>query len=101
LFSFIAGMQQFICHLNSYLDVIEKNPDVLKIIDILENMYKSHGENSRFFIFVKTRATAKAFAERLRDLKHLNCQYFTGSQVAAEYGGFLYYYLHTILFYLR
>lgn len=96
-------MQQFICDLNLNPDVIEKNPDVLKIIDILENMYKIHGENSRFFIFVKTRATAKAFAERLRnsDLEHLNSQHFTGSQVAAEYGGFSYYYLHTILFYLN
>lgn len=92
-------MQQFICDLNP--DVIEKNPNVLNIIDKLENMYRIHGENSRCFIFVKKRATAKAFAERLRDLEHLNCQHFTGSQVAAEYGGLSYYYQHTILFYLR
>lgn len=66
---------------------VEDNPDVQEIIRWLQREYEKQGENSRFFIFVKTRATARALSKRLEDLRNLNCQYFTGSQVALEDGG--------------
>lgn len=66
---------------------VDENPNVTTIINILEEEYKKEGDSSRFLIFVRTRVTAKALAKRLQHLKHLNCQYFTGSQVGLEDGG--------------
>ncbi|XP_052088244.1 ATP-dependent RNA helicase DHX58-like [Mytilus californianus] len=66
---------------------VEENPDVQKIIHLLQTEYEKQGDNSRFLIFVKTRATAMLLAKRLENMKNLNCQYFTGSQVGLEDGG--------------
>ncbi|CAG2251237.1 IFIH1 [Mytilus edulis] len=45
---------------------IEGNPDILAVVERIESEYKELKEESRFIIFVKTRATAIALSERLR-----------------------------------
>ncbi|CAC5377971.1 IFIH1 [Mytilus coruscus] len=64
---------------------IEGNPDVEKIIEVLKDEYQKQGEESRFLIFVKTRTTAKALAEKLPE--EFNSRHLTGSQVSKEEGG--------------
>jgi Lhr-like helicase len=44
---------------------LEGNPDINEIVKAMEQEYDKMKEQSRFLIFVKTRATAKALAERL------------------------------------
>lgn len=81
----ISDVCKFMCSLDP--EQVECNPDVQEIIHWLQREYEKQGDNSRFFIFVKTRATARALAKRLEHLKNLNCEYFTGSQVGIEDGG--------------
>ncbi|XP_063403919.1 interferon-induced helicase C domain-containing protein 1-like [Mytilus trossulus] len=64
---------------------IEGNPDVDKIIEVLKDKYQKQGDKSRFIIFVKTRMTAKALAEKLPD--EFKSRHLTGSQVSKEEGG--------------
>ncbi|XP_063405225.1 ATP-dependent RNA helicase DHX58-like isoform X1 [Mytilus trossulus] len=82
---YLEDVCKFMCSLDP--EQVECNPDVQEIIHRLEREYEKQGDNSRFFIFVKTRATARALAKRLEHLKYLNCKYFTGSQVGLEDGG--------------
>ncbi|CAC5409073.1 DDX58 [Mytilus coruscus] len=56
---------------------IEKNPDVKAVIELLDREYQKWKEDSRFLIFVKTRATAKALINVLPD--YLRSTYLTGS----------------------
>lgn len=64
---------------------IEGNPDVLAVVERIESEYTELIEESRFIIFVKTRATAKALSERLPD--YLRSTYLTGSHKSVEEGG--------------
>lgn len=64
---------------------IEGNPDIEKIVEVLEDEYQKHGDDSRFLIFVKTRTTAKALAEKLPE--EFKSRHLTGSQVSKEEGG--------------
>ncbi|XP_052069151.1 interferon-induced helicase C domain-containing protein 1-like [Mytilus californianus] len=64
---------------------IEGNPDVKNVIERIENEYQLLKEDSRFIIFVKTRATAKALAERLPS--YLRSTHLTGSHKSVEEGG--------------
>ncbi|CAC5397214.1 DDX58 [Mytilus coruscus] len=64
---------------------IEGNPDIQTVIGRIESEHQQLEEDSRFIIFVKTRATAKALAERLPD--YLRSTYLTGSHKSAEEGG--------------
>ena len=64
---------------------IETNPDIKAVLGKLESEYQKLGEESRFMIFVKTRATARALAERLPD--YLRSTYLTGSHKSKEEGG--------------
>ncbi|CAC5394241.1 DDX58 [Mytilus coruscus] len=56
---------------------IEKNPDVKAVIELLDREYQKCKEDSRFLIFVKTRATARALTDVLPD--YLRSTYLTGS----------------------
>ncbi|XP_052070219.1 antiviral innate immune response receptor RIG-I-like isoform X6 [Mytilus californianus] len=56
---------------------IEKNPDVKAVIELLDREYQKCKEDSRFLIFVKTRATARALIDVLPD--YLRSTYLTGS----------------------
>ncbi|VDI14638.1 ATP-dependent RNA helicase DDX58 [Mytilus galloprovincialis] len=85
ILKYLEDVRKFMCSLDP--EQVECNPDVQEIIHWLQREYEKQGDNSRFFIFVKTRATARALAKRLEHLKNLNCQYFTGSQVGIEDGG--------------
>lgn len=64
---------------------IEGNPDIKVVIERIENAYQQLEEESRFIIFVKTRATAIALAERLPG--YLRSTYLTGSHKSVEEGG--------------
>ncbi|XP_063446937.1 antiviral innate immune response receptor RIG-I-like [Mytilus trossulus] len=64
---------------------IERNPDVNMVIDLIKKEYQLLKEDSRFIIFVKTGATAKALAERLPG--YLRSTYLTGSHRLVEEGG--------------
>lgn len=64
---------------------IEGNPDILAVVERIESEYKELKEESRFIIFVKTRATAIALSERLPD--YLRSTYLTGSHKSVEEGG--------------
>ncbi|VDI63527.1 interferon-induced helicase C domain-containing protein 1, partial [Mytilus galloprovincialis] len=64
---------------------IEGNPDILAVVERIESEYKELKEESRFIIFVKTRATAIALSERLPD--YLRSTYLTGSHKSVEAGG--------------
>ena len=64
---------------------VEKNPDVYEIIKKLEEEYEKRKEESRFLIFVKTRASAKALAKRLP--ANFKCTYLTGSQKSKDNAG--------------
>ncbi|CAG2251243.1 DDX58 [Mytilus edulis] len=64
---------------------IEGNPDIKAVIERIENAYQQLEEDSRFIIFVKTRATAIALAERLPG--YLRSTYLTGSHKSVEEGG--------------
>jgi len=55
---------------------VESNPDVDEIIKTLEQEFEKQKEDSRFLIFVKARATAKALANRLP--LYLKSSYLTG-----------------------
>lgn len=66
---------------------IEGNPDVEEIIKVLNNEYQKQEDKSRFLIFVKTRMTAKALAEKLPE--EFNSRHLTGSQVSKEEGGII------------
>ncbi|CAC5370896.1 DDX58 [Mytilus coruscus] len=85
ILKYLEDVCTFMCSLDP--QQVECNPDVQEIIHWLQREYEKQGDNSRFFIFVKTRATAKALAKQLEYLKNLSCQYFTGSQVGLEDGG--------------
>ncbi|CAG2188946.1 unnamed protein product [Mytilus edulis] len=57
----------FSCH-NTSTEIrhsVESNPDVNEIIKTLLQEYEILNEDSRFLVFVKTRASAKALAKRL------------------------------------
>ncbi|CAC5409074.1 DDX58 [Mytilus coruscus] len=56
---------------------IEKNPDVKTVIELLDREYQKCKDDSRFLIFVKTRATARALTDVLPD--YLKSTYLTGS----------------------
>lgn len=56
---------------------LEKNPDVKALIELLDREYQKCTEDSRFLIFVKTRATARALVDVLPD--YLRSAYLTGS----------------------
>ncbi|CAG2223445.1 DDX58 [Mytilus edulis] len=64
---------------------IEGNPDVKNVIERIENEYQLLKEESRFIIFVKARATAKALAERLPS--YLRSTHLTGSHKSVEEAG--------------
>lgn len=64
---------------------VEGNPDVEKIIEVLNDEYQKQEDAARFLIFVKTRMTAKALAEKLPE--ELNSRHLTGSQCSKEQGG--------------
>lgn len=64
---------------------IKSNPDVKVVIERIENAYQQLKEDSRFIIFVKTRATAIALAERLPD--YLRSTYLTGSNESVKERG--------------
>jgi ERCC4-related helicase len=57
---------------------VESNPDVIEIINTLEQEYQRQQDDSRSIIFVKRRATAKALAERLP--QYLKSLYLTGKR---------------------
>ena len=59
-------------------NIVERNPDVIEIINTLEHELKQQQVDSRFIIFVKRRATAKALAERLP--QYLHSLYLTGQR---------------------
>ena len=64
---------------------LEGNPDINEIVKAMEQEYDKMKEQSRFLIFVKTRATAKALAERLPD--YLKSTHLTGSHASTTEGG--------------
>lgn len=64
---------------------IEGNPDVKNVIDLLESEYIKRKEESRFLIFVKTRATAIALKDILPG--YLRSTYLTGSHKCITQGG--------------
>jgi hypothetical protein len=57
---------------------VESNPDVIEIINTLEQECQRQQDDSRFIIFVKRRVTAKALAERLP--QYLKGLYLTGQR---------------------
>ncbi|CAC5401441.1 DDX58 [Mytilus coruscus] len=64
---------------------IDRNPDVKAVIELLDIEYRKRKEDSRFFIFVETRATAMALKDILPD--YLRCAYLTGSSECRDKGG--------------
>ncbi|XP_052070238.1 antiviral innate immune response receptor RIG-I-like [Mytilus californianus] len=64
---------------------IERNPDVKEVIELLESEYRKRKEESRFLIFVKTRATAIALKDILPG--YLRSTYLTGSHKCITQGG--------------
>lgn len=66
---------------------VQRNPDVKAVIDLLDIEYKKRKEDSRFFIFVKTRATAIALKDVLPD--YLKSTHLTGSHECRDKGGIL------------
>lgn len=61
------------------------NPDIKNVIKCIENDYQIYKEDSRFIIFVKTRTTAKALAERLPG--YLRSTHLTGYRKSVQEGG--------------
>ena len=59
-------------------NIVESNPDVIEIINTLEQEFKRQQDDSRFIIFVTRRATAKALAKRLP--QYLNSLFLTGKR---------------------
>lgn len=75
-----------------YLEVIngipedeKSNPDINKVIKVLEHEYEERGSKSRFLIFVKRRMTAMKLADKLPD--YLHSHHLTGSCISEEQGG--------------
>ena len=64
--------------------IVESNPDVDEIIKTLEQEFEKQKEDSRFLIFVKARATAKALANRLP--LYLKSSYLTGRATKEKCG---------------
>ncbi|XP_071130636.1 antiviral innate immune response receptor RIG-I-like [Mytilus edulis] len=64
---------------------LEKNPDVKAVIELLDSEYQKCKEDSRFLIFVKTRATARALVDELPD--YLRSTYLTGSHKCIDEDG--------------
>ena len=59
-------------------NIVESNPDVIEIINTLEQEFQRQQDDSRFIIFVKRRTTAKALAKRLP--QYLNSIFLTGKR---------------------
>ena len=71
-------------------NIVESNPDVIEIINTLEQEFQQQQDDSRFIIFVKRRATAKALAKRLpQNLKSL---YLTGQRSKDACGMYITFY---------
>ena len=64
--------------------IVESNPDVDEIIKTLEQEFEKQKEDSRFLIFVKARATAKALANRLP--LYLKSSFLTGRSTKEKCG---------------
>ncbi|CAC5414135.1 DDX58 [Mytilus coruscus] len=64
---------------------VESNPDVNEIIRTLVQEYEILKEDSRFIVFVKTRASAKALAKRLPEC--LKATHLTGGTKAKDKAG--------------
>lgn len=64
---------------------VEGNPDVNEIISALLKEYEILKENSRFLVFVKTRASAKALAKRLPEC--LKATHLTGGTKSKDKAG--------------
>lgn len=64
---------------------VENNPDVNEIIRTLVHEYEILKEDSRFIVFVKTRASAKALAKRLPEC--LKATHLTGRTKAKDKAG--------------
>ncbi|XP_071133731.1 interferon-induced helicase C domain-containing protein 1-like [Mytilus edulis] len=63
----------------------KSNPDINKVIKVLEHEYEERGSKSRFLIFVKRRMTAIKLADKLPDFLHSH--HLTGSYISEEQGG--------------
>lgn len=75
-----------------YIEVIsgipedeKSNPDINKVIQVLEEEYEEQGSKSRFLIFVTKRLTALKLADKLPQFLHSH--HLTGSQISEEKGG--------------
>ncbi|XP_052071608.1 antiviral innate immune response receptor RIG-I-like isoform X2 [Mytilus californianus] len=64
---------------------VESNPDVNEIIKTLLQEYELLNEDSRFLVFVKTRASAKALAKRLPEC--LKATHLTGGTKSKDKAG--------------
>ncbi|CAG2185776.1 unnamed protein product [Mytilus edulis] len=64
---------------------VEGNPDVNEIISALLKEYEILKEDSRFLVFVKTRASAKALAKRLPEC--LQATHLTGGTKSKDKAG--------------
>ncbi|CAC5408878.1 DDX58 [Mytilus coruscus] len=63
----------------------KSNPDINRVVQVLEREYTERGSKSRFLIFVKRRMTALKLADKLPDFLHSH--HLTGSSISEEQGG--------------
>jgi len=64
-----------------------KNPNVAKLVKIIEDILQKKGDDSKFIVFVKTRATAITLSRFLNKCKQtVKCTYLIGHGGTDEHG---------------
>jgi len=67
-----------------------KNPNVAKLVQIIESILREKGDDSKFIVFVKTRATAVALSRFLNKCKmSAKCTHLTGHGGFDDHGKFV------------